>query len=114
MSLNCAVRQGLYWTECRLGSFFVKRHDMRSNGRDWAVSAFGYVFVLFLIGAAGLCAEVPEDPDPALAHYFSSGQYHRIFAPAASRLEASGSQAALAYYRVGYVFELGLGRLPTA
>ena len=70
---------------------------------------------VFLIGAVGpLAGETIEDPDPEQVLCFSSGRYHQIYADAAKQLRSDKPGAALAYYRMGYVFELGLGRLVPA
>jgi len=73
-------------------------------------------FIAGLAIAAPLRAqsELPEEVDPAYALYFSSGQYHEIFSRAMSQIAPGEGAAALGHYRLGYVFERGLGRLGPA
>ena len=70
------------------------------------------IIALWVALAAPLRAqtELPEEMDPNYTFYFSSGQYHEIFARAMKQISSEKGNAALAHYRIGYAFERGLHR----
>ena len=76
----------------------------------WWIVALGTALVVPLWAQV----EPPREVNPKFAAHFGSGQYHEIVAPALAQVEKGGTEAALGYYRIGYVFECGLQRLTPA
>ena len=72
----------------------------------WPIAAL----VLAITVSLRAQTELPEETDPNYSFYFSSGQYHEIFARAMKQISSKKGNAALAHYRIGYAFERGLHR----
>ena len=69
-----------------------------------------YVHKLFSF----LGSVVNPKTDPNFDSLFAQGQYHTIASHAFGQIKDGGGQAALGYYQLGYVYELGLQRSTTA
>jgi hypothetical protein len=78
------------------------------------VRLFPLILVLAAVSATEAEDVVPADPSDAVRQNFASGQYHRVVAQAAPRLDGAPEAAALAYFRMGSVFAHGLHRLTPA